>query len=150
MAESTGHDRNTPSAELEAYNAGVIEEFRANGGRVGGALADRPLLLLHTVAARTGGPRLTPLTYQRRPTGYAVFATKGGSDRNPAWYHNLLATESPSIEVGTETLHVRAREATGEERDRIWERQKELFPHFAEYEQLTVRRIPVIVLEPAR
>jgi hypothetical protein len=68
------------------------------------------------------------MTYQRTPTGYAGFATKGGSDRNPTWYHNLLATESPWIEVGTEAIRVRAGESTGEERDRMWDQQQERYP----------------------
>ena len=145
--EAARYTRDTPIAELQAWNERVIDEFRRNHGRVGGRHADRPILLLHTRGARSGEPRLNPLTYQPVGDAFAIFATKGGSDTKPAWYYNLLATESPRIEVGDESFAVRVRETHGEERDRIWERQKQLFENFAEYERLTDRVIPVIMLE---
>ncbi|MBV8296878.1 MAG: nitroreductase family deazaflavin-dependent oxidoreductase, partial [Acidimicrobiia bacterium] len=106
------------------------------------------LLLLHTRGARTGLERVNPLAYQPVGDDIAVFASKAGADTNPDWYHNLLANPLATVEVGTDTVEVRARVAEGEERERIWERQKELMPGVAEYEQKTTRRIPVIVLEP--
>ena len=134
---------------MSDWNTKVIEEFRANGGQVGGNFAGRPLLLLHHRGARTGMERVTPLMYQRVPEGYAVFASKGGADRNPGWYHNLAANPDASIEVGSNHLEVRARIVDGTERTTIWERQKSDYPFFAEYEQKTARDlIPVIILEP--
>lgn len=88
--------------------------------------------------------------YQRVDGGYAVFASKGGADRNPDWFHNLLANPEASIEVGAGTVEVRARLAVGEEHDRIWERQKADYPTFADYEAKTSRdAIPVVILEPS-
>lgn len=129
------------------WNAAIIEEFRANDGRVGGMFEGRTLLLLHHTGARTGTRRVTPLAYQYLADGYAVFASKAGADTNPDWYHNVVANPGTEVEVGAETIRVRARVATGEERDRIWSRQKRDYPQFEEYEAKTSRVIPVIVLE---
>jgi deazaflavin-dependent oxidoreductase (nitroreductase family) len=130
------------------FNTPIIEEFRATGGKVGGRWEGKPLLLLHSVGARSGQERINPVAYQRLENSYAVFASKGGAPTNPDWYYNILAHPDVVIEVGTETLPVRARVAQGEERERIWEKQKRLNPNFAAYEQKTSRTIPVIVLEP--
>lgn len=134
-------------SEWNDWNRGVIEEFRANGGRVGGMFEGRPLLLVHNVGARTGARRVTPLIYQEVPTGYAIFASKGGAANNPDWYHNLVANPRTEVEVGAGTVAVRARVTTGEERDRIWTRQKRDQPQFEDYESKTSRVIPVVVLE---
>ena len=131
------------------WNAAIIEEFRANDGRVGGMFEGRTLLLLHHTGARTGTRRVTPLAYQDLANGYAVFASKAGADTNPDWYHNVVAHPMTEVEVGTETVRVHARVASGAERDRIWTRQKRDYPQFQEYESKTSRVIPVIVLEPA-
>lgn len=137
------------SNEVNDWNATIIEEFRANDGRVGGMFEGRTLLLLHHTGARTGTRRVTPLAYQDLADGYAVFASKAGADTNPDWYHNVVANPGTEVEVGTDTIRVRARVASGTERDRIWTRQKRDYPQFAEYESKTSRVIPVIVLEPA-
>lgn len=129
------------------WNQKVIEEFRANGGRVGGMFEGSPLLLLHHVGARTGVRRVSPLMYQDVPDGYAIFASKGGADTSPDWYHNVVANPGTDVEIGTETIPVRARVAQGEERTRIWSRQKSDYPQFEDYESKTLRVIPVIVLE---
>lgn len=131
------------------WNAAIIEEFRANDGRVGGMFEGRTLLLLHHAGARTGTRRVTPLAYQDLADGYAVFASKAGADTNPDWYHNVVANPGTEVEIGTETIRVRARVAAGEERDRIWSRQKRDYPQFEEYEAKTSRVIPVVVLERA-
>lgn len=133
---------------VQNYNTPIIEEFRANQGKVGGNWEGRDLLLLNTTGARSGQERTNPLAYQRLDNGYAVFASKGGAPSHPDWYYNLLAHPDVTIEVGTDTIPVRARVAQGEERERIWEKQKRLNPNFAAYEQKTSRTIPVIVLEP--
>jgi deazaflavin-dependent oxidoreductase (nitroreductase family) len=130
------------------FNTPIIEEFRATEGKVGGRWEGKPLLLLHSVGARSGQERINPVAYQRLENSYAVFASKGGAPTNPDWYYNILAHSDVVIEVGAETLPVRARVAQGEERERIWEKQKRLNPNFAAYEQKTSRTIPVIVLEP--
>lgn len=134
--------------DVNDWNAAIIEEFRANDGRVGGMFEGKPLLLLHNTGARTGTRRVTPLTYQQLADGYAVFASKAGADTNPDWYHNVMANPGTEVEVGIDTLRVQARVAAGAERDRIWAKQKRDHPQFAEYEAKTARVIPVIVLEP--
>lgn len=128
-------------------NGKIIEEFRANEGRVGGGFEGQPLLLLHHTGAKTGRERVNPLAYQRLDEGvWAVFATKGGMPTNPDWYFNLVANPRATIEVGIETFDVTARVAE-DERTRIWEKQKKDRPGFADYEQKTSRQIPVVILE---
>ena len=135
--------------ERSDRNAKIIEEFRTNGGKVGGPFEGAPLLLLHTVGAKTGKERVNPMMYQAMDDAFATFASKGGADTNPDWYHNLLAHPKAKVEIGTESFEVEARVATGEERDRIWERQKREWPGFADYERKTDRTIPVVILERA-
>ena len=142
------------------FNGKIIAEFRANGGTVGGPFAGSDILLLHHTGARTGTARVSPFAVQRigRPVcangkaeSFAVFASKAGAPRNPAWYHNLLAHPDTSVEVGTETFGVRARVAEPAERDVIWGRQKQRAPHFAQYEEKAApRKIPVVVLDPVK
>ncbi len=134
--------------DYNSWNREVIEEFRANGGSAGGRLEGLPLLLLYNVGAKSGTLRINPLAYQAVEDSYAVFSSKGGSPTNPDWYHNLLANPEVTVEIGTETSKVRARVTEGEERERIWSKQKEDFPQFADYETKTSRQIPVILLEP--
>jgi deazaflavin-dependent oxidoreductase (nitroreductase family) len=134
---------------VSEWNANIIDEFRANGGKVGGVFEGAPLLLLHHLGAKTGTERVTPLMYRPLDTGYAVFASKGGAHDNPDWFHNLRAHPDIKIEVGTETVAVTARIAVGAEHDQIWANQKRDWPQFAEYEKNTNREvIPVVVLEP--
>lgn len=133
------------------FNKGIIDEFRANGGKVGGMFAGAPLLILHTVGAKSGKTRVNPLAYQDLGHGQvAVFASKAGAPTNPDWYHNLVAHPRATVELGTETFDVTARFARGEERLRIFSAQKQRYPNFAEYEQKTKREIPVVILERAR
>lgn len=135
---------------MSDWNRQVIEEFRENRGQVGGPFRRAPLLLLRHVGARTGEERVNPLMYQKVDNGYAVFASKGGADSHPDWFHNLRANPDAEVELGTETVEVRARLAEGEEYERIWERQKSQYPTFADYEEKTARdHIPVVVLEPS-
>ena len=134
---------------MSDFNTAIIEEFRANGGKVGGPFEGGTLLLLHTTGARSGQERVNPLVYARDGDNYLVFASKAGAPTNPDWFHNVVANPDVTAEVGTETLAFRARVAEDDERDRLWARQKELMPGFADYEARTTRRIPVVVLEPA-
>lgn len=133
---------------MSDFNQQVIEEFRANDGKVGGYFAGAPLLLLHHRGAKTGKTRVNPVMYREVDSGYAVFASKAGADEDPAWFHNLRAHPDIEVEVGTSTVPVRARVAEGDERDRIWSAQKRDWPTFAEYERKTERTIPVVILEP--
>lgn len=134
---------------MSNWNEGIIDEFRSNEGEVGGVFAGKPLLLLHHKGARTGTERVSPLMYQQVGESFAIFASKGGADTNPDWFHNLLAHPDVSIEIGTDKVDVRARVADGGEQDTIWEQQKRDFPQFAGYEKKTSRaQIPVVVLDP--
>jgi deazaflavin-dependent oxidoreductase (nitroreductase family) len=131
------------------WNATIIEEFRANGGKVGGNFEGAPLLLLHTTGAKTGREHVSPMMYREVPGGYAVFASKAGAPTNPDWYHNLLAHPDVTAEIGADTVRLTARVAGDAERDPIWAAQKADYPGFQEYEDKTSRTIPVVILEPA-
>jgi deazaflavin-dependent oxidoreductase (nitroreductase family) len=128
------------------FNAQIIDEFRANDGRVGGMFDGATLLLLHHTGAKSGEPRVTPLVYTGDGERYIIYASKAGAPTNPGWYHNLLANPDTEIEVGTETIPVRATEITGEERDRLFGAQAQRNPGFADYQKNTDRVIPVIAL----
>jgi deazaflavin-dependent oxidoreductase (nitroreductase family) len=128
------------------WNEHIIEEFRANGGKVGGPFEGAPLLLLHSIGAKSGQERVHPMMYLAVDDRFAVFASKGGADTNPDWFHNLRAHPEVSIEVGTEKIDVTARVLDGEERAPLWQEQKARYPGFAEYEAKTSREIPVVML----
>jgi len=132
------------------WNDDIIEEFRANQGRVGGRYESQPLLLLHQRGAKSGIERVNPVGFLGVGDAYAVFGTNAGKPSDPNWYRNLIANPRARIEVGTETLDVMARVAEGDERDQLWERQKQRNPAFAGYEEKAGRQIPVVVLEPVR
>jgi deazaflavin-dependent oxidoreductase (nitroreductase family) len=135
--------------EAPDWNHDVIEEFRANGGNVGGNFEGAPLLLLHTTGARSGQERVNPMMYQDLADGrLAVFASKAGQPTNPDWFHNVVANPDVTAEIGTETRRFRARTAPSDEREPIWTRQKQDYPGFAEYEAQTTREIPVVILDP--
>ncbi len=133
------------------FNDRIVDEYRANSGKLGGMFAGSDLLLLHHTGAKTGTPRVSPLAYQRIGNSYAVFASRAGSAANPDWYHNVITNPDTLIEIGTDTVAVRARVAEPAERDVIWDRQKKRVPQFAEYERKAApRKIPVIVLDPVK
>ncbi|MEO3837180.1 nitroreductase family deazaflavin-dependent oxidoreductase [Nonomuraea sp. B10E8] len=134
---------------MQDFNQQVIDEFRANEGRVGGMFEGAPLLLLTTTGAKSGKQSTTPLMYLPDGDRHVVIASAGGADKHPAWYHNLRATPKATIEVGVDTFEARAVAVEGEERDRLYARMVAQAPQFAEYEAKTTRRIPVVVLEPA-
>jgi deazaflavin-dependent oxidoreductase (nitroreductase family) len=136
------------STSPQDFNARIIEEFRANDGVVGGPFEGATLLLLHHVGAKSGKDRINPLVYQRDGDRYVIFASKAGAPTNPDWYHNLKAHPNVTIEVGTDTIEVVASEATGDERDRLFNAQVERSPQFGEYRDKTDRVIPVILLTP--
>jgi deazaflavin-dependent oxidoreductase (nitroreductase family) len=130
------------------WNAGVIAEFRRNHGKVGGNFEGAPILLIHHKGAKTGKARVNPVMYLKDEGRYLVFASKGGAETNPDWYHNLMARHEAEIEVGDEKFSVSVREVKGEERDVIYARQSSLYPQFAEYQRKTKRKIPVVELRP--
>jgi deazaflavin-dependent oxidoreductase (nitroreductase family) len=128
------------------YNARLIDEFRANAGRVGGGWEGTPLLLLHHTGAKSGGGRVTPVGYLRDEDRYVVYASNGGAPSDPAWVRNLEAHPDTRIEVGSETIPVAAEAATGAERERLFAIGAKRFPQLAEYARNADRVIPVIVL----
>lgn len=134
-------------ADVNEFNRAIIEEFRANNGKVGGPFEGAPVLLLTTTGAKSGERRTTPVMYLEDGERMVIFASKAGAPTNPAWYHNLLADPSVAVEIGSETVDVDAVVTSGEERDRLFNRQAELYPRFAEYAEKTTRQIPVIALE---
>jgi deazaflavin-dependent oxidoreductase (nitroreductase family) len=133
--------------DWHAFNRGLVEEFRASGGKVTGRFANRPLVLLTTMGARTGLPRTVPLVYTTDGDRIVVTASKGGEPTNPDWYHNLVADPLVTVELPGETFRARAIVPQGEERDRLYNQQAAQMPFFAEYERTTPRKIPVVVLE---
>jgi deazaflavin-dependent oxidoreductase (nitroreductase family) len=139
----------TTAEELKTVNEGVIAEFRANGGRVGGPLTGTPLLLLTTTGAKTGRPRTTPITYTT-DNGRLVFTASREEDatRHPDWYHNILANPNVVVEMGTETFPARATVLEGSERQRLFDQiAAQVPPEFAGYLRNTHLQIPVIALD---
>ncbi len=130
------------------FNQAIIQEFRANAGKVGGNFAGANMLLLHTTGARSGQPRTNPLVYTTDGDRLIIIASKGGADNNPDWYYNLLANPVVTVELGTERFQARATAVTEEpERSRLYAKMVAHRSGFAEYEQKTSRTIPVVVLE---
>jgi len=132
------------------YNDATIKEFHSKAGKGVGPFGDQ-LMLLTTVGARSGNERISPVMYHRDGERYIVVASKGGAPDNPDWYNNLKANPVARVEVGTEmgteSFEVRASEATGEERDRLYAERVAIAPGFGEYERQTSRKIPVMILE---
>jgi deazaflavin-dependent oxidoreductase (nitroreductase family) len=137
-------------SEMLNFNAQVIEEFRANDGRVGGPFEGAAILLLTTTGARSGAPYTTPVMYRTDGDRYVIFGSNAGASSHPAWYHNLSAHPDATIELPSETIAVTAADAAGEERDRLYAAQAADSPQFAEYQVKTDRVIPVVLLTPAR
>jgi deazaflavin-dependent oxidoreductase (nitroreductase family) len=137
------------SAPMTDFNEKIIEEFRANGGKLAGQFADAPILLLYTKGRRSGKELLNPLAYYADSDRYLVFGSKVGADTHPDWYLNLVAAPTAHIEVGAESFDVRVTELQGEERDQLYAAQAEVMPNFAEYQAKTKRIIPVVALSRA-
>jgi len=142
-------DLNEKTTDYNEFNRQLIEEFRANGGKVSGMFAGAPLLLLTTTGARSGQPRIAPLVYTTDNNRVVVIASKGGSPTHPDWFHNLRANPEVTVELGTETFPARATIAKGTERQRLFDQMAAQMPNFAEYQRNTTRQLPVIVLERA-
>jgi len=129
------------------FNKQIIEEFRANGGKVSGQFAGAPLLLLTTLGAKSNQPRINPLAYSKDGNNIVIIASKAGAPTNPDWYYNILAHPEVTVEVGTERFQARAVVPERQERDRIFNQVVTQMPGFAEYQRNTSRIIPVVVLE---
>jgi F420H(2)-dependent quinone reductase len=123
--------------------------FRATAGRVGGRIVDSPVLLLNAVGRKTGRRRTTPLLYLRDGDRYVTVASNGGTRDHPVWWINLKANPEAAVEVGGRKVRVRAKEASPEEKARLWPRLVEMYPGYESYQRKTDREIPVVVLHPA-
>lgn len=134
-------------SEFDEWNRKVIAEFRANGGKVNGGSS---LLLLTTTGAKSGKQRVNPLAYTTDGDRLVIIASKGGAPSSPDWYYNLVAHPEVTVEVGSEAFQATAKVVTGEERDTLYAKQAALMPNFAEYQQKTTRKIPVVVLERSK
>jgi deazaflavin-dependent oxidoreductase (nitroreductase family) len=137
-------------SDFNELNQQVMEEFRRNGGKVGGASEGVPLLILTATGAKSGRPRATPVVYRPDGDRYVIFATKAGAPENPSWYYNVKANPEVIVEVGTERITAAATELVGKERERLWEAQKAEYSQFAEYEETAAGRvIPLVALTRA-
>jgi deazaflavin-dependent oxidoreductase (nitroreductase family) len=132
---------------MNEFNNRIVEEFRANGGKVGKPFEGAPMILVTTTGARSGRTRTSPLVYTRDGDRYVIIASYAGAPKHPAWYHNLVANPEVTVEVGTESFTARASTAEGEERRSLYDAQAALMPNFTEYQEKTTREIPVVVLE---
>jgi deazaflavin-dependent oxidoreductase (nitroreductase family) len=132
---------------MSDFNQQLVEEFRANNGKVTGMFAESPLLVLTTTGAKSGQPRTIPLVYTKDGNRLVIIASKGGAPTNPAWFHNLVASPFVTVELPDETFQAKAEVAEGEERDRLFAQQAAQMPGFAEYQRNTTRLIPVVTLE---
>jgi deazaflavin-dependent oxidoreductase (nitroreductase family) len=135
--------------DMKEFNEGVIKDFRANGGKVGGQMENIPLLLVTMKGAKSGRTITLPLAYSKDGNRFVVIASFAGAPHNPSWYHNLVAHPDVTIELGGEKFPAKASVAQGAERDRLYKQQADQLPIFNEYQQKTTRRIPVIVIERA-
>jgi deazaflavin-dependent oxidoreductase (nitroreductase family) len=132
---------------LNERNKGVIEEFRANGGKVGGFWTGKKLLLLHTIGAKSGQERVNPVATFQDGDRWVVIASKGGAPAHPDWYRNLRAHPEVTVEVGTEKFQAHAVVTQEPDRTRLYDKMVTINPGFAEYRLRTTRVIPVILLE---
>ena len=132
--------------DRKAFNRQIIEEFRANDGKVGGPFAGVPLLLLTTMGAKSGQQRINPLAYNTDGERLVVIASKSGAPTHPDWYHNIVAHPDVTVEVGNESFEARATVVEGAQRDELYANRVALMPIFAEYQAKTTRTIPVVVL----
>ena len=137
-------------SEMNERNKMIIDEFRANGGKVGGPFEGKSLLLLHTKGAKSGQERINPVACIRDGDRLAVIASKGGAPTHPDWYYNVVANPQVTVEVGTEKFQAVAKVAEEPERTRLYEKMVGVMPGFDDYRRKTTRVIPVIVLAPVK
>jgi deazaflavin-dependent oxidoreductase (nitroreductase family) len=137
-------------SEWNDRNQKIIDEFRANGGKVGGPFTGRTLLLLHSKGAKSGQERINPVAYVQDGDRYVVIASKGGAPTHPDWYYNLVAHPDVTVEVGREKINARASVTQEPERTRLYNKMVDMMPGFDEYRKKTTRQIPVFVLTPVK
>ena len=131
---------------MSDWNKAIIEEFRANGGKVGGHFEGKPMLLIHTIGAKSGKPHLNPVIYTMDGEKIIVIASQGGAPTHPHWYYNLVANPLVTVEVGTEKFQAQAQVVSEPDRTRLYQQMITVMDSFAEYERKTTRIIPVIAL----
>ena len=131
---------------MSDWNNAIIEEFRANKGKVGGQFEHTNLLLLHTKGAKSGQERINPVAYFVDNDRYVVIASKGGAETDPDWYRNLLVNPDVSVEVGTEQFQAIAAAPSEPERTTLYGKMEAINPGFTEYKHKTSRIIPVVTL----
>ncbi|UXA20174.1 nitroreductase family deazaflavin-dependent oxidoreductase [Mycobacterium sp. SMC-4] len=134
------------TAALDEFNRNIVNEFRANGGRVGGPFEGATLLLLHTTGARSGRPRMSPLAYLTIDDKMIIVGSYAGGPKDPAWVHNLRANPTAHIELGDDSFDVVARELSADERAATYPKIVEIAPVFADYQANTSRAIPLFEL----
>jgi deazaflavin-dependent oxidoreductase (nitroreductase family) len=134
---------------MQNFNAKIIDEFRANGGKVGGQFEGAPMLLLTTTGAKSGKRFTTPLVHTNDGDRIVILASKAGAPTHPDWYYNLVKNPAVTVELGTETFEATATVVEGQDRERLYDAQATLMPGFREYQEKTDRVIPVVVLERA-
>lgn len=139
----------TDAADFNAFNRGVIAEFRANAGKVGGPFEGAPMVLITHTGAKSGKEYTTPLVHSLDGDDVVIIASKGGAPDDPQWFRNLVANPSVTVELGTESYAGVAHVAEGAERDRLYAAQAALMPNFDEYAAKTTRVIPVVVIRRA-
>jgi deazaflavin-dependent oxidoreductase (nitroreductase family) len=137
-------------SEANERNQKIVDEFRANDGKVGGRFEGKTLLLVHTKGAKSGQERINPTAYVRDNGNLVIIASKGGSPTNPDWYYNIVANPLVTVEVGTQEFEARARVAEEPERTRLYNKMVDMMPGFDDYRRKTTRQIPVIVLTPVK
>ena len=135
---------------LNERNMKIVDEFRANEGKVGGWFEGKSLLLLHTTGAKSQQERINPVAYVKDGNQFVVIASKGGAPTHPDWYYNILANPLVTVEVGTDKFPARATVAQEPERTRLYDQMVAVMPGFDEYRRKTTRVIPVIVLTPLK
>lgn len=131
---------------MNDFNQQVIQEFRANQGKVGGRFANMPMMLLTMTGAKSGRTITKPLVYTTDGDRIVIIASFAGAPNHPSWHNNLVATPEATVEIGSERFRVRAATTSGEERQRLYDRQAEQMPVFKDYQKKTDRQIPVFVL----
>jgi deazaflavin-dependent oxidoreductase (nitroreductase family) len=131
---------------MNDFNHPIIEEFHANGGKVGGLFDGVPLLLLTTTGAKSGKQRINPLAYTTDGERLVIVASKNGAPTHPDWYHNVVAHPDVTVEVGSDTFAARATVVDGAERDKLFASMAAMIPVYAEYQAQITRTIPVVVL----
>jgi deazaflavin-dependent oxidoreductase (nitroreductase family) len=147
MADTPAGTADSGASAFNNLNRGVIDEFRANGGKTTGPFKNAPLILVTHTGAKSGKRYTTPLVHTLDGDRYVIIASKGGAPEHPSWYYNLKANPEVRIELPGDAFDALATEATGDERDRLYRAQADLMPNFDEYQQKTDRLMPVFVLE---